>query len=707
MDNVYLLLFYLHRAMSYYVEGRAGSLTEIAALEQGFFHDLKGIFNKRLGLPLTKYRNGDRDPRIKADIRQGATDLVARFGDQRTELFRVLPPQLELVRIFRLIARLSEILECGPFDGVPDLLDAVKSRSFALYEKQIKSSTFDLRELLGQIVATNMHSSDRPDQPVSVSLQVKGPSRSVRLPYSDFSTWRRLFENLVLNAVEAVQGTGRGGRVEVMFDAKGPDLIEVTVADTGVGMDEATLANFTSRGFTRGKLAGQGLGINEELVAFVNERGRFAARSTVGLGTTISVGVDLSRIVGAKTQSRWMTLGVQRRLRPAGLLIFLGILLFVGSRILVPDVPPALPEQIADYELRDTATFQPNSFYSVIARDRNQRELWQKTFAPNAIFQSLPLGRCDPTVKDVNQDGRSELVLTYGPHPMEEKGPGYRGAVVCLGDSGRTLWQYPLGPNPPRSVFEWDSIGLEGRYTPHWFGIVSSSGGSKIVTVAVSNQYPCQVLSLDGRGSLVGEYWHPGHLQILSLSRIDTLRHSINCWGINNRAGWSPVVMRLDVDRLSGQALPYLDPGLPAATEDCYYHFGHAWVDDPAAPDDTLTPYEKYGCSIESGDRRSWRDLASGIDRTGIQFTISDGRTIWFDDQLILDSIVVDTVLFSRWWYKQCRGAGVTRHWSAADTLELHGYRKYVRGELVEDNIKIHKERYSYDYWAPILRRSK
>lgn len=70
-----------------------------------------------------------------------------------------------------------------------------------------------------------------------------------------------------------------------------------------------------------------------------------------------------------------------------------------------------------------------------------------------------------------------------------------------------------------------------------------------------------------------------------------------------------------------------------------------------------------------------------------------------------LDSIVVDEGQFVKWW-KELKSIGViNRDWTQNDLAQLRGYRKYVRGELVEDKITIHPERYDYEFWAPVLQR--
>ena len=96
--------------------------------------------------------------------------------------------------------------------------------------------------------------------------------------------------NLVLNAQDAIEGTGSIRIVTRPIEgADGPRVL-IEVSDSGCGMDEATLGRVFEAFFTT-KEQGRGSGLGLAMVhAFVTRLGgSLAARSQVGSGTTLSM----------------------------------------------------------------------------------------------------------------------------------------------------------------------------------------------------------------------------------------------------------------------------------------------------------------------------------------------------------------------------------------------------------------------------------
>ena len=102
---------------------------------------------------------------------------------------------------------------------------------------------------------------------------------------------RQVLINLVDNAIKY---TGRGGRVVVRAAAARDEMVEITVADTGIGIPTQDLPRLTERFFRvdRGRsraLGGTGLGLAIVKHIVQAHGGEIDIASTVGAGTTVRV----------------------------------------------------------------------------------------------------------------------------------------------------------------------------------------------------------------------------------------------------------------------------------------------------------------------------------------------------------------------------------------------------------------------------------
>ncbi|UPG87655.1 response regulator [Luteibacter aegosomatis] len=125
--------------------------------------------------------------------------------------------------------------------------------------------------------------------------------------------------NLAINARDAMPDGGKldvGITLERYADDDTDRYIVMTVADTGVGMDDATLAKVFEPFFTT-KPIGQGTGLGMSMIyGFINQsRGHVRIRSAVGKGTTVCLylplagetgntedGVRIARVTGGQGQ---------------------------------------------------------------------------------------------------------------------------------------------------------------------------------------------------------------------------------------------------------------------------------------------------------------------------------------------------------------------------------------------------------------------
>jgi signal transduction histidine kinase len=76
----------------------------------------------------------------------------------------------------------------------------------------------------------------------------------------------QIFANVVLNAYEAIQRTGeKSGCIEILAakkNIKNVEMVELSIRDTGVGLEQNILTRIFQRGFTSKEGAGSGLGLH-------------------------------------------------------------------------------------------------------------------------------------------------------------------------------------------------------------------------------------------------------------------------------------------------------------------------------------------------------------------------------------------------------------------------------------------------------------
>jgi len=107
----------------------------------------------------------------------------------------------------------------------------------------------------------------------------------------DSSMLRRVFENLITNAVEAMEGSGtltlRSG--SAVSSGNGSSSLRVSVIDTGPGMTEEFIRNRLFRPFATTKKHGSGLGLYQCRAIVRAHHGDLLVESRPGRGTTFHV----------------------------------------------------------------------------------------------------------------------------------------------------------------------------------------------------------------------------------------------------------------------------------------------------------------------------------------------------------------------------------------------------------------------------------
>lgn len=156
-------------------------------------------------------------------------------------------------------------------------------------------------------------------------------------------------------------------------------------------------------------------------------------------------------------------------------------------------------------------------YRTLVMTDSDSRELWRHSFdqpfAADAYVGGAGLLRV--AMADVDGDGRVETLFAYYSNQSETEGV----PLYCFSDTGREKWKF----TPGRTV----SDGLRSYGAPYIVTAlaVTRLGAGREPVIALANRHavyhPSQFVLLDGRGRVLGEYWHSGHLDTMAFADLD------------------------------------------------------------------------------------------------------------------------------------------------------------------------------------------
>ena len=187
--------------------------------------------------------------------------------------------------IARTPARAAEVVA----ETTPKVLRQIEglsriARNFAQFARlpQRRTARLDAAALVEEVTA--MHAGAREDG-VDVRCEIVGSLPPV---YWDEEELRRVLLNLVLNAVESIEG---GGSVRLRAESErraGRAGVRVTITDTGVGIDPVNREQLFEPQFST-KTRGTGLGLAIVNGILRDMQGDIELHSTPGQGTTVTV----------------------------------------------------------------------------------------------------------------------------------------------------------------------------------------------------------------------------------------------------------------------------------------------------------------------------------------------------------------------------------------------------------------------------------
>ena len=157
---------------------------------------------------------------------------------------------------------------------VEDLLELTRKRVRPLVDLKVDS-------LIHQVI--DLHGEELKKKRIALQDHLDKATPSV---HGDVDTLYRAFSNLIINAIQAMPN---GGTLLISSKLEpSSSSLEITLRDTGIGMDETTAKNVFDPFFTT-KDKGVGLGLALTRKILEDHRGTIEVVSEKGMGTTFTV----------------------------------------------------------------------------------------------------------------------------------------------------------------------------------------------------------------------------------------------------------------------------------------------------------------------------------------------------------------------------------------------------------------------------------
>jgi putative PEP-CTERM system histidine kinase len=177
-------------------------------------------------------------------------------------------------RVTACAADISEVV--GRMEGLVQRLKELRRNDIATLDHLCPNEI--VRDALARL-----HVTDRS------GIQVKLNLEATQSILGDRDLLRRVMENLITNALEAVDGSGTLSISTEDERSNGSKMVRIEVVDTGTGMDEAFIRERLFRPFVTTKANGLGIGIPQCRSIVRAHGGEISVKSELGKGTTFRV----------------------------------------------------------------------------------------------------------------------------------------------------------------------------------------------------------------------------------------------------------------------------------------------------------------------------------------------------------------------------------------------------------------------------------
>ena len=274
---------------------------------------------KELSTAARKVAGGDFDVQVASERRDEMGTLASAFNEMTAKLGRARELEIQLHQaekgavVGRLAAAIAHEIR-NPLNYINLTLDHLRS-SFAPSDPNKRATFVQLTDQLKTEVARiNRHITDflkysRPSklelQDLDIRAEAEDALRLVEVRASecgiktkieqngalpqvmaDRESLRSVFTNLVINAVEAIDGGG--GSVSIRLSNTGENSVKVEVIDTGRGISPEDISKVFEPYFST-KETGTGLGLAIVKKAIDDHGGTISVASRQGSGTTFTI----------------------------------------------------------------------------------------------------------------------------------------------------------------------------------------------------------------------------------------------------------------------------------------------------------------------------------------------------------------------------------------------------------------------------------
>lgn len=274
---------------------------------------------KELSIAARSVASGDFDVQVETERRDEMGTLASAFNEMTAKLGRAreLETQLHQAEKGAVVGRLAAAIAHeirNPLNYINLTLDHLRS-SFPPADPEKKATFVQLtNQLKTEVARINRHISDflkysRPSklelQDLDIRLEAEDALRLVEaraeecgietkieqdgpLPpvLADRESLRSVFTNLVINAVEAIDG--EGGKVSIKLSNAEPNLVKVEITDSGCGIAAQDISKVFEPYFST-KDTGTGLGLAIVKKAVDDHGGTISVASKEGSGTTFTI----------------------------------------------------------------------------------------------------------------------------------------------------------------------------------------------------------------------------------------------------------------------------------------------------------------------------------------------------------------------------------------------------------------------------------
>jgi signal transduction histidine kinase len=274
---------------------------------------------KVLATAARKVAGGDFDVQVPTESRDEMGPLASAFNEMTAKLGRAreLETQLHQAEKGAVVGRLAAAIAHeirNPLNYINLTLDHLRS-AFAPADPAKRATFVQLADQLkAEVARINRHITDflkysRPSklelQDLDIRLEAEDALRLVEARASecgietkieqhealpkvmgDRESLRSVFTNLVINAVEAIDGDG--GSVSIKLSNTGANSVKVEITDTGCGISAQDISKVFEPYFST-KETGTGLGLAIVKKAVDDHGGTISVASKEGSGTTFTI----------------------------------------------------------------------------------------------------------------------------------------------------------------------------------------------------------------------------------------------------------------------------------------------------------------------------------------------------------------------------------------------------------------------------------